>query len=289
MPMSAADPKSRLESWLAAGLARGRARIARRPVALDRPKQAAHGDYATNVALQLAKALGRNPREFAQALVARAAAVGPRRAGPRSPAPGSSTSSSRRRRGRSVVAQILARRGAFGRSDARRGEPVMVEFVSANPTGPLHVGHGRQAALGDAIATLLEWQGAKVDARVLLQRRRRADREPRALGAGARARAAAASDDVSRGRLPRRVHPRDRARLISPQVGHDLSRPRGDPPLRRRRRCAREQDLDLAGVRRAASTTTTSSARSTPTAGRRDRRAAASRRARPTSRTARCG
>src|SRR6185437_9542420 len=50
----------------------------------------------------------------------------------------------------------------YGRSAARTGERVIVEFVSANPTGPLHVGHGRQAALGDAIANLLEWQGADV-------------------------------------------------------------------------------------------------------------------------------
>ena len=59
----------------------------------------------------------------------------------------------------------------------------MVEFVSANPTGPLHVGHGRQAALGDAICNLLETPGLAGHARVLLQRRRRADRDPRRLGA----------------------------------------------------------------------------------------------------------
>ena len=54
---------------------------------------------------------------------------------------------------------MLALRDRYGRSDAQHGERVMVEFVSANPTGPLHVGHGRQAALGDALAALLEWQG----------------------------------------------------------------------------------------------------------------------------------
>ena len=57
---------------------------------------------------------------------------------------------------------MLAERDAFGRSRAHAGERVMVEFVSANPTGPLHVGHGRQAALGDAIASLLESQGYAV-------------------------------------------------------------------------------------------------------------------------------
>src|SRR5207244_9943120 len=61
-----------------------------------------------------------------------------------------------------IVPRILELRDRFGKADAHRGERVIVEFVSANPTGPLHVGHGRQAALGDAIATLLEWQGYSV-------------------------------------------------------------------------------------------------------------------------------
>jgi arginyl-tRNA synthetase len=60
------------------------------------------------------------------------------------------------------VRDVFAARENFGKSDAGRGEAVNIEFVSANPTGPLHVGHGRQAALGDAIATLLEWTGWKV-------------------------------------------------------------------------------------------------------------------------------
>jgi arginyl-tRNA synthetase len=160
MSMAAADPKSRLESWLAAGLA-AVAPDRAGAIALERPKQAAHGDYATNVALQHAKALGRNPREFAQALVA---ALPPSELVAKTEIAGAGfvniflTSAARQ----SVVAQVLSRRDAFGRSDARRGETVMVEFVSANPTGPLHVGHGRQAALGDSLATLLESQGAKV-------------------------------------------------------------------------------------------------------------------------------
>jgi arginyl-tRNA synthetase len=68
------------------------------------------------------------------------------------------TSATRQR----IVGDILSAQERFGRSNERAGERVMVEFVSANPTGPLHVGHGRQAALGDAVATLLEWQGASV-------------------------------------------------------------------------------------------------------------------------------
>jgi len=131
------------------------------PVVLDRPKQAAHGDYASNIALALAKRAKRNPRELAQALVA---------ALPASPLierveiAGAGfinvfvTPAARQ----AIVARVLGERGEFGRSQAHAGERVMVEFVSANPTGPLHVGHGRQAALGDAIAALLESQGCAV-------------------------------------------------------------------------------------------------------------------------------
>jgi arginyl-tRNA synthetase len=160
MSMAAADPKSRLECWLAAGLA-AVAPDRAGAIALERPKQAAHGDYATNIALQHAKALGRKPREFAQALVA---ALPPSELVAKTEIAGAGfvniflTPAARQ----SVVTRVLSRRDAFGRSDARRGETVMVEFVSANPTGPLHVGHGRQAALGDSLATLLESQGAKV-------------------------------------------------------------------------------------------------------------------------------
>jgi arginyl-tRNA synthetase len=63
---------------------------------------------------------------------------------------------------RSVIARVLREGDRYGRSQSLAGAPIMVEFVSANPTGPLHVGHGRGAAVGDAIATLMEWQGARV-------------------------------------------------------------------------------------------------------------------------------
>jgi arginyl-tRNA synthetase len=155
------DLRAHLESWLGNGLAAVAPEHAGAPIELDRPKQAQHGDFASNVALQHAKALKRNPREFAQALV---------KALPKSDfvekvdIAGAGfinifvTPAARR----AVVNDILAEGDHFGRSDARGGERVMVEFVSANPTGPLHVGHGRQAALGDAIARLIEWQGADV-------------------------------------------------------------------------------------------------------------------------------
>ena len=130
-------------------------------IALDRPKQVAHGDYASNVALALAKRAQRNPRELAQALVA---ALPSSNLIDHAEIAGAGfinlflTPAARQ----GVVTQVLAERHDFGRSRAHAGERVMVEFVSANPTEPLHVGHGRQAALGDAIAALFESQGYAV-------------------------------------------------------------------------------------------------------------------------------
>jgi arginyl-tRNA synthetase len=128
---------------------------------LDRPKNSAHGDFACNVALQLAKRVGRKPREVAESILA-ALPANDVIAKSDIAGPGfiNFTLASGARFG--VVAQVLADGEAFGRSRAHDDERIMVEFVSANPTGPLHVGHGRQAALGDAISTLLEWQGWRV-------------------------------------------------------------------------------------------------------------------------------
>jgi len=156
------DPKSKLEQALSAV---GRTLTPDAVVTLERPRDPAHGDYATNFALTGAKALKRKPREVAEAFKQHADADPAVRALVESieiAGPGfvnlRLTSDARR----AVVPRILVLRGRYGRSSARAGERVMVEFVSANPTGPLHVGHGRQAALGDAIAALLESQGASV-------------------------------------------------------------------------------------------------------------------------------
>ncbi|MEI6740237.1 MAG: arginine--tRNA ligase [Gemmatimonadaceae bacterium] len=130
---------------------------------LERPRDPSHGDWATNVALTLAKPLGRKPRELAEALVAAMdlPSVGVAQAEIAGPGfvnfrldPGFLATG---------LLQILEHPEAWGRADLGHGARVVVEFVSANPTGPLHVGHGRQAALGDAISTLLEWTGWRVD------------------------------------------------------------------------------------------------------------------------------
>ncbi|WP_256080510.1 arginine--tRNA ligase [Massilia sp. YIM B04103] len=131
-------------------------------VVLERPRDAAHGDVACNIAMQLAKQLKMNPRELAQkivaavlenpagkALVASADIAGPGFINLRV------TEASKQ----AVVNAILAQGAGFGHSTAGSGKHVILEFVSANPTGPLHVGHGRQAALGDALASLFLAQG----------------------------------------------------------------------------------------------------------------------------------
>ncbi|HSV70862.1 MAG TPA: arginine--tRNA ligase [Methylibium sp.] len=132
--------------------------------AFESPKQASHGDLACTAAMQLAKPLKRNPRELAAALVEalqRRPAVQRWVAALEIAGPGFINLRLTDAAKQQVVAEVLAAGAAFGRQPAR-GERVMVEFVSANPTGPLHVGHGRNAALGDSIAHLLETQGYAV-------------------------------------------------------------------------------------------------------------------------------
>jgi arginyl-tRNA synthetase len=115
--------------------------------------------------MQLAKQLKMNPRELAQAIVAgvlaQPAAQGLIEAADIA-GPGFINLRVAAHAKQAVVTTILQQRAAFGKSDAGAGRPVVIEFVSANPTGPLHVGHGRQGALGDAMAALFDAQGYKV-------------------------------------------------------------------------------------------------------------------------------
>jgi arginyl-tRNA synthetase len=126
---------------------------------LERPRDPAHGEWATNLAMMLARPLRKKPLDIARDLVAHLdlAAAGVERVEIAGPgfinfhvAAGANA------RG---LAEVIARGPSYGGSETGQGAPVNVEFVSANPTGPLHVGHGRQAALGDAISALLEWTG----------------------------------------------------------------------------------------------------------------------------------
>ena len=133
-------------------------------IVLERPKVAAHGDFATNVAMQLAKPAKRNQRELAQAIVdalmadpiARVIIAEAELAGP-----GFINFRLTQATHQAVLPAITSQRESYGRSP-RKDKKVLVEFVSANPTGPLHVGHARQAALGDALCRLFDASGYEV-------------------------------------------------------------------------------------------------------------------------------
>jgi len=131
-------------------------------VVLERPRNAEHGDWATNVALTLARPLRRPPRQIADELAERIdrAAAGIRSA--EVAGPGFINFHLSTGYLRDGLVRIVREGDAYGRNESGAGRPVVIEFVSANPTGPLHIGHGRQAALGDAVSELLAWAGWKV-------------------------------------------------------------------------------------------------------------------------------
>ena len=160
------DAKAQVVALLREALAQVAPDAAQAEIVLERPREAARGDIACNVALQLGKRLRKNPRELAASLVATLRALPGYAASEISDVevagPGFINIRLAPRAKVAIVARVLAEGERFGHSRARPAEKVQVEFVSANPTGPLHVGHGRQAALGDAIAALLESQGYAV-------------------------------------------------------------------------------------------------------------------------------
>lgn len=130
-------------------------------IRLERPRQEGHGDWATNVAMQLAKPFEKNPRELAQeivsvleenALVASAEVAGP----------GFINLHLSSSWVADTIKTVLDNTASFGRVNDGHGEKIQVEFVSANPTGPLHMGHGRGAAVGDITANLLAFAGYDV-------------------------------------------------------------------------------------------------------------------------------
>ena len=132
--------------------------------AFESPKQAAHGDFACTAAMQLAKPLKANPRELATRLIAALEAKPAFQTWVQAleiAGPGFINIRLKPAARQAVVAEVLAAGTQFGHRPAT-GKHVMVEFVSANPTGPLHVGHARQAALGDALCSVFRSQGHDV-------------------------------------------------------------------------------------------------------------------------------
>ena len=154
--------KQQLEQLLASALARlGGALADAGAVTVERTRDARHGDFATNIALRLAKSARTNPRELAQRIVT---ALPPSPAVLRTEIAGAGFINfflSPAAYG-AELATVHERAERYGRSALGRGERVLLEFVSANPTGPLHVGHGRQAAYGATLANILSAAGFEV-------------------------------------------------------------------------------------------------------------------------------
>jgi arginyl-tRNA synthetase len=159
--------KQELEQLLLAALAKLSGSVlpempAASAVGIERTRDAQHGDFASSLALRLAKAARRNPRELAAAIVA---ALPPNTLVARAEVAGAGfinfhlTAAAYARE----LAAIHTQGGAYGESQLGGGERVLVEFVSANPTGPLHVGHGRQAAYGATLANVLTATGFRVE------------------------------------------------------------------------------------------------------------------------------
>lgn len=146
---------------------------------VEPPREARHGDLATNAALLLARDAGRPPRELGAELAQRLAALCPDIAHAEIAGPGFCNVTFRPEYWRRVVSEVERAGAAYGDSEGGRGRTALVEYVSANPTGPLHVGHGRGAAVGDSVARLLRKAGYAVETEYYLND---AGRQMRTLG-----------------------------------------------------------------------------------------------------------
>ena len=159
------DPKALLRSILAEAVRRIAPDAKADVVQFERPRNPEHGDISCTAALMLGRELKRNPRELASELL-EATASRVEQSGwferPTIAGAGFYNVRLTMKAKQAAIARVLEQGAAYGRGRTAQPTKTQVEFVSANPTGPLHVGHGRQAALGDAIAALLEWQGHPV-------------------------------------------------------------------------------------------------------------------------------
>ena len=159
------DPKALLRSILAEAVRRIAPDAKADVVQFERPRNPEHGDISCTAALMLGRELKRNPRELASELL-EATASRVEQSGwferPTIAGAGFYNVRLTMKAKQAAIARVLEQGAAYGRGRTAQPTKTQVEFVSANPTGPLHVGHGRQAALGDAIAALFEWQGHPV-------------------------------------------------------------------------------------------------------------------------------
>ena len=154
-------------------------------IQLETPRDPDHGDMSTNIAMQLAKPLRNNPRKIAGELVEKLE-LDPKLIESTGVAgPGFINFRYADQYLTDALKELIAAGGVFGETEEKKGQKALVEFVSANPTGPLTVGHGRNAVLGDTVARLLEWTGAEVDREYYFNN---AGRQMRKLGLSVRAR-----------------------------------------------------------------------------------------------------
>jgi arginyl-tRNA synthetase len=153
---------SQITALVAAAIERGElAGVAPASISLERPKNRDHGDYATSIALQLAKAAGKNPRDVATVLQGEIAQL-PGVAQVDIAGPGFINITLNRANQAELVRTILTAGADFGKGTSLNGVRINLEFISANPTGPLHLGHTRWAAVGDALGRVLSAAGATV-------------------------------------------------------------------------------------------------------------------------------
>lgn len=154
----AADIQAAVAQAFSNGLIHG---TAPETIALERPKNRDHGDYATSIALQLAKAAGKNPREVAEILKGAISSISGV-SNVEIAGPGFINITLNRASQAELVRTILTQSENYGRGSALAGVKINLEFISANPTGPLHLGHTRWAAVGDALGRILSAAGAQV-------------------------------------------------------------------------------------------------------------------------------
>jgi arginyl-tRNA synthetase len=171
-------------------------------IVVEAPRDPTHGDLATNAAMVLSKDAGLKPRDLAEKIAARLSALADvvrvDIAGP-----GFINLKVAASIWPKVLKAAVAEGEAFGRASMGGGAKVNVEYVSANPTGPMHVGHCRGAVFGDALANLLACRRLRRDPRILHQRCRRAGRRARPLGLSALPRGARRDHHHPRGALSR--------------------------------------------------------------------------------------
>lgn len=152
---------------------------------LEAPKVESHGDASTNIAMMLAKPLRNNPRAIAQQIVDELKYDDTKIRSVEIAGPGFINFRFAEDYLYDELSSIIAAGADYGKSDSNAGKNIQIEFVSANPTGPLTVGHGRNAVLGDTVARLMEWTGARVDREYYFNN---AGRQMRVLGQSVQAR-----------------------------------------------------------------------------------------------------